>query len=223
MKPGSLIIFNFKKGGIFSSGQRLFTHYWLPGNSPKKYAKSYATHVALVSHDIEGVPSYFGSELSTCHIPLDEFAKNPDVDYIVFEPTKLFTEKNISDVLTRIYKEYAGRTYGFSQIPWFIYRGLVENLTSIDMRKARNPFPKNSICSEVGYRALSYYSETFNISEIPALLNQYRMDSFHAGDMLTTLLQLSRFFTVSEMRWTTPLPEELPLVLSANTITKQKP
>lgn len=208
MKPGSIIIFNWKRGGFFSTAQRIFTHYWIPGKSPKHYAKSYVTHTAIVSHDIEGIPSYFGAEMATAHQPLDVFLLDSEVEYIVFEPTG-FIEKEISLVLQRTYKEYAARTYAFTQIPWFVWRWLIETFTRIDMRNGRNPFIKNAICSEVVWKALAYYGETANGKGIQAIIDLWRTDSTHAGDIFVVLKMLPKQFTVTEKRWTTPLPPEL--------------
>jgi hypothetical protein len=207
MKPGSIVVFNWKKGGFFSSGQRLFTHYWINGSSPGSYAHSYCTHTAIISHDVEGIPSYFGAELATAFQPVTVFTEDSDVDYIVFEPIG-FNEADLNIVLERIYKEYAARGYGFMQIAWFIYRWLMETFTHVDMRKKHNWFNRGTICSEVAFRNLSYLGEIEHGKEIPPIINQWLLDSAHAGDVLVMLLMMPTLFKITEQRWTTPLPKE---------------
>jgi hypothetical protein len=95
------------------------------------------------------------------------------------------------------------------QIAWFIWRYLGEIFTHVDMRKRHNIFNRGTICSEVAFRYLSYLGEIDHGKAISPIINQWLLDSAHAGDVLVMLKMLPNLFKITESRWTTPLPKQL--------------
>lgn len=166
MKPGSVIIFNNKRPHILSWGQKVFTGQpW--------------THTAVGIPDVLGVESYIGADLLVDIQPTDRFRGDPKMEYLIFAPVG-FTDKEIEDALRYTYARFAGRTYGFAQLLWFIERWFFWTIFKKDIRKWHNHFPNGTICSELAWHFMWYLGARY-----PALrteLDNWRPDTFHSGD-----------------------------------------
>ena len=184
-KAGSVVVFNATKGGWFSSAQRLFT------GQP-------FTHTAVFTYPVCNQTSYMGADMVVSIQPWGNAVNNPTMDYIVYTPVG-FTEEQIQVALAQTYIKFAANEYGFAQVLWFVYRGLMWSVFKKDVRKQHNFFPNGVICSELGWWYFYFLGE-FQ-PKIRDFINQWRPDTFHSGDTAYVLHSLKEFFMVDTMRW----------------------
>lgn len=201
---GWIVCINSKKGGIFSWGQRHFTHLWVPGQSPRKLFRSFFTHSALIFQKFLGNPTVLEADLAVAVTPfLKEVVNNTTKDYKIFA-VRGFTDAQLVRAMEQVFLRFAGEDYGIWQIPFFIYRWFLE-LFHRDVRKFPNWFPDHVICSELVWWFFYFLSD-----DMPALrsfINQWNSNNFHAGDTYTVCMSFPKTFVLVEERWTTPLPE----------------
>ncbi len=225
MQPGDILVFNGQKpstflgtrlkGTLFEAGERWFTNYWIPGQSPNRYVSGDATHVAIVLDKVRGKLCYFGAELTADLHPIDDFINDRDIDYLCFSP-KNIGQAAIDYALDWIWNEYRNQLYSFGSIPFYIARDFGERCLHKDCRRWRNPVTKLPICSKIGYHYTLKLFETGATAaqqhEAEEIWNQWRMESFHATDMIVLLSLLPQFFALTEGRWSAKIPKELGLV-----------
>jgi len=185
---GSIISFNAKKGGWFSTVQRFFT------------GKPY-THSAIVVPDVVGVPSYLGADLTVDIQPIDVFLDSETIDYQVWEWIGI-PVKRIMDALQFVYLRYAGETYGFLQVLWFVYSWFMRKVFRKDVRKTHNPFPNHPICSEVTWWMC--YRVVYDNPKLVRILNEWRPDTFSSGDQAEVMKRFAAEGAVRKRaeRWT---------------------
>ena len=164
---GAVIVMAYKHFHVLSLGQRVFTRQpW--------------THTAIMLDPIVGVDSFIGADLTVDVQPFAHIRDDHEAyDYVVFDPLE-FTTEQITAALAQTYTRFAGKTYGFLQLLWFIERWTMWTLFKKDVRKWHNPFPNGTICSEVVWWYLWFLGEYR--PEIRTLLDHWRSDTFHAGD-----------------------------------------
>lgn len=183
VQPGDVIIYNQKKGGFFAAAQRFFTG--MP-----------YTHAAIGFGDVKGFESVLEALFAIATTPFRRAREDMSVDFEVWR-IKGVAQERIDAALQKAYDRFAGETYGFLQILWFIYRWLNEKIGR-DVRKQGNWFPDHLICSEVVYEFLWDVS-----AEIPSLrkkLDEWNSNSFHAGDVHTVCASLPDVFELVEKR-----------------------
>ena len=186
IQQGDILLINNKSFNLFSIGQRLFT------------GQSY-THVA-VGMDVLNTPSYMGADQLVVVQQFDNLV-NANEDYQVWRPVA--NKDKIKEALTEIYKQCGAETYGYLQIPWFIYRWFWEKFgRNVKHKRPWFSNPKQVICSELGWKYLSIlYKDNQTVINF---LNQWAPKCFHSGDMKTVvyfLKYLTLFNKVGE-RWT---------------------
>lgn len=185
---GSILCFNAKKGGWFSSAQRLFTR--------QPY-----THSAVVMPPVVGIQSYLGADLTVDIQPISKFVDDQTMDFQVWEWVGVTPERT-NLALTTTYVRHAGQTYGFWQILWFVYRWFCEQVLRKDVRKQHNWFPNNPICSEVTWWTCKYMvGDNWTLLNI---LNEWRPDTFHSGDQADVMRRFEQLGAVRKVceRWT---------------------
>ena len=189
---GQIIVFNSLQGGIFSIGQRFFTR--MP-----------YTHVAITVEPMWGVDMYFGAEASAVTQPFNNIIKEESRLYQVYRPMG-WTKPQIDNAIAQTFIRYAGETYGYFQIVWFIYRWIAESWPfKADVRKLHNFFPNKTICSEIAWWYLWHlYEERPDLVQLKDKLDEWRPDTFHAGDAARVLKSFPELFILTEERWTGP-------------------
>jgi hypothetical protein len=186
---GSIITFNSKKGGWFSSAQRFFTR--------KPY-----THSAVVFPDELGVPSFFGADMAVDKKPVAQFENNTTVDYQVWEWVGI-PKRHIEAVLREIYVTFAGETYDFLQVLWFVYRWFMEVFLHKDVRKRKNWFAttKHPICSELTWNVCQLM--TIDNPVCQSILHEWSPETFHSGDQAEVMQRFEKLGVVRKVyeRW----------------------
>jgi hypothetical protein len=193
MRPyGQIICFNNLNPYFFSKGQRFFTR--MP-----------YTHVAMMFPDVLGVESYFGADETADLKPTSRFLNDEKMLYQMYMPQG-WTDEQIRIALTKIYNRYAGETYGYMQIAWFMVRGVMEGWPFYkDVRRWHNFFPKHPICSEIAWWYLWFlYEARPELTQLRDKLNEWRPDTFHAGDSHTVVMSFPDLFKFTEERWSDP-------------------
>ena len=186
MKLGSVIIFNSTKGGRFSAAQRFFTR--MP-----------YTHVAGSIGTVSGEESILEAKMSVSVTPWKHVLDNKTEEYFIFEPTSALKQKDIEDALYYVYDRFAGETYGFLQLLWFVYRWIAESWPfKADVRKKGNWFPDNQICSEVWWWYLHELATKY--PDISNVIEEWNSNSVNAGDMFMILRRLPKYFTLTQTR-----------------------
>lgn len=186
-RPGSVILFNAKKGGWFSVAQRFFTR--------KPY-----THCSVVMPPILTIPTHIGADELVSLKPIKRFLDDPNMDFQVYE----FVKERLGwtgTALASIYLNHAGKKYGYFQTLWFVWRWFNQFIIKRNIRKHHNWFPNNPICSELTWR----YCELM-LADDPVgmmILNEWRPDTFHSGDQAEVLQRLERLGVVRKVyeRW----------------------
>jgi hypothetical protein len=192
LKPGSIVIFSNHAKDFFTVGQKLFTHEWLIGASPKKFKQGIMTHAAIVWFPEAGEDALFEAKLATTIRP---FAMSSGQKHWIYE-LQGFTDDQIKETLYEIYKEKAGSDYGFLEIPWFIYRYFME-LFHKDVRKQHTWFPGGNICSQDVWYFLEKLATKWNKPDLAAILNEWRSTTFHASDVRTVAVAMPKYFKLT--------------------------
>lgn len=183
MKVGSLIIQNCTKGGWFSTLQRFFTR--MP-----------YTHVAGFIGDVNGIPSVLEAKQSIATTPWHVTTDDPTIEFYIFEPTDKIDRLVIESAVIRVYDYFAGRSYAYLQLLFFLYRWLMEGWPFYkDVRKQHNPFVNGDICSEVWYAFLQDLSTVY--PDIAPVLNEYTRNTVNAGDMYNILIRLPQYYKLT--------------------------
>lgn len=110
------------------------------------FTNSYWTHNFIVCSGMYGEPAALEADLKVQLVPMDKEygAKNND-SYEIWRPTKA-SMKDRDYAARTTYVEYAGETYGFLQISWFVWAWLC---VKIGVKPGSNWFPSGVICSEL--------------------------------------------------------------------------
>jgi hypothetical protein len=169
---------NATKGGWFSSAQRFFTR--MP-----------FTHVAVKIDNVMGMPSYFEANMVATIVPSWTYEDNATVEYEIFQP--IARETSIRSAVSSIYARYAGSTYGYTQVLYFVWRWFF-GLFGKDIRKWKNPIPNGDICSEIVYVYIRYLASLENRQEILDYLDEWNENTVHAGDIHTICTRFPWFF-----------------------------
>lgn len=177
---GDIVLLNRKKGGWFSSAQRFFTG--MP-----------YTHCTFSIGEICGVESVLSADEKIVVLPLDSYFTETDTDIEIYRIT---CDKNkIEYSIKKVFVNYSGFWYGFTQVIWFIWRWLMEKF-DMDVRRKNNPFKSGIICSELVY----YYLVELNLPEIKKDLEAFTPDTIHAGDIANILKNNADVFRLREKK-----------------------
>lgn len=190
IRPGSVVVFSNKKNAAFSVLQKLITHEWIDGVSPRKFKHGDKTHSAIFWYPEANADAIFEAYLCTT---IDPWIKHQaDTRYWVFEPTG-YTDEEIQSALFELYNKDAGEGYGFFELPWYVYRFVMEWFHK-DVRHQHNWFPGGNICSQDVFNFLYILSR--NRPALRAYLDQWRSTTFHSSDTYTVMLNPVTQFTL---------------------------
>lgn len=163
---GDVILLNRKKGGWFSFLQRKFSG--LP-----------FTHCAISAGFILGEESCFSASEMILLERLQAYYEEDGTDITIYHlPT--ISDQIKYDTIKELYKTYNGQFYGFLQLLFFVYRFLGEKL-GFDMRRKKNWFPKNIICSEMLW--YYFYMLREHIPGMSKVLDQWNPNNVFAGEI----------------------------------------
>jgi hypothetical protein len=183
VQSGNIVVFNVTKGYWFAAAQRFFTG--MP-----------YSHAAIGFGEVKGDESILEAIFAIAITPFKKTRESTATDFEVWR-IKNVPQTRIEEAVKRAFERWAGETYGFAQILWFIYRWLNEKIGR-DVRKQGNWFPDHLICSEVAYNYLWDISE-----QVPSLrkkLDEWNSNSFHAGDVHSVCAGLPEVFELVERR-----------------------
>lgn len=165
-KQGDIILLNRhgKESNWFSNAQRFFTR--MP-----------YTHSALVLGKVKGLMSVLSADELVVVIPVNRYLEEEGTDIEVYRP-KFVDWVLINQLMPDLYQKHAGKPYGYLQLLYFVFRWLAESF-KIDVRKWKNPFTNNDICSELIFEYLLLTGS----KPILFALSDYRLDNVHVGDI----------------------------------------
>lgn len=86
-------------------------------------------------------------------------------------------EQDMVIALSRCFNNYAGKTYGYLQLLWFIWRWAASKF-GMDVRRCRNWLPGGVICSELVYWYLFYLGGEFR-----KLIEPFTSNTIQAHDI----------------------------------------
>jgi len=178
--PGDVLVLNDRRGGWFSSTQRLVTG--MP-----------FTHSAVFVGDVLGIPSVFEAREVATFYPVANYLGNPNVDYVVYRPVLAWAGEK-GEALRGTYTRFAASIYGYFQLVWFLWRRFWE-IFGVDMRNKKNHFPLGDICSEIVYRYLWALPQT---SETNAILSEWNDNTVHSGDINVICRRLPTMVKIGE-------------------------
>jgi hypothetical protein len=187
---GHIVAFNSLKGGFIAAAERFFTR--------SKY-----NHVSVVIPPILGIPAHVSATWKVVTEPTSHFLNDPSEMYQMYLPVG-FTTDQLLTVLSRVYNEFSGETYGFLQLLWFVYRWLMESWPfHKDVRRGHNWFPGGPICSEVSWYYMMYLcdQQPKRTELLRAKLNEWRPDTFSPADCVDVMKAFPEIFVLTEQRW----------------------
>lgn len=145
------------------------------------------THSFLVLDEYYGDFQLLDARLSVTLDPLNNILNEGNDVWLYSIPLNETESLRIKNLF---FNNYIGKTYGFSQLIWFVWRRLLELLFKKDMRAKKNWFSEGILCSEIVYNVLMEISKTKPM--LAPYLNKYEVNSFHSGDckeLLDTLVE----------------------------------
>lgn len=165
LELGDIIIMNNKAKGFYRWAIRLVT------------GKPY-THTAVGIGDIAGINSIFEADLCMATTPTDKTINDPLIDYEIYYVNVPETFK--AQMVSELYKAYAGDVYGFLQLPWYLYRRIALWF-GVDIKGHRNWFTGGEVCSEMEFYYLMSISNFF--PKLKTVLDTYTSDTASPGDI----------------------------------------
>lgn len=119
------------------------------------FTRSEWSHTFLLTRPVSHLQTVAVQEANTIVrvVPFGKFyADKVEQKWEIWE-VKGLNQADMDAALSLCFDRYSGVTYGFLQLPWFIWRWLNEKLGR-DIRKTRNPWSKGIICSELVFEFL---------------------------------------------------------------------
>jgi hypothetical protein len=148
-----------------------------------------------------GERSYFGAEEAVDMRPFSDTINDPECDYEIFT-VQGFSQKEIDSVLVEMYNTYAGSTYGFPKLFWFVYRWFMEGVFHKDVRREHNWFPWHQICSEIGWWWFEKLCllQPQRMAPVHSKLHEWNSNTFDTVDPLTVMQQFPEIFVRTESK-----------------------
>jgi len=133
--------------GFYSRAVRFFT-------------KSKWSHCFIVIDNIYGTPAVLEADLKVQVVDFhQEYIEKQDDVYEIYRPIKA-KQEDIAKATEYCYRNYAGKIYGFLQIPWFAIRSILGFFGIKGLGK--NWFPSGIICSELVADYLYFIDPVFH-------------------------------------------------------------
>jgi hypothetical protein len=189
IKYGYILAFNSTNGGFINKAERFFT-------------RSKFNHVSVTIPPVLGIDCHLSAILTVTTEPVYVFMNDESEQYKSYYPIG-FTDKQIEQATTRMFSEFAGKTYGFFQLLWFVYRYFAEGWPFYaDVRKNYNWFPHGPICSEVVWYYLYWLAcSNPNALKLKNKLEEWKPDNFSPADCINIMEEYDNLFTLSYTRW----------------------
>jgi hypothetical protein len=174
--PGLIGFSNNKSGGFLI---RFFT-------------RSKITHNFVFTYPIGGLAAVQEASAKVQIVPFEKnYYRNPNYSYEIYRVRAPFvTQPDIDGAVRKIFKDYAGKKYGWFQLLWFPYRWFKETvLRQKEVYREKNWFTKGVICSELQFWYLKYLDAEFS-----ELLRNYDGDTVQPNDMLQIVKAHPEYF-----------------------------
>jgi hypothetical protein len=177
---GSIILVQNNEGHFLSNAIKFFTK-----RAAKKYGVENWTHSMFYVGKFFNEDFVFSAEAAQSIMPLKKFQK-PKVKYVIYKINDNIKAEDLDNLIKDFFLNYAGDTYGFFQLFWFIYRWIAE-IIGLDVRKKNNWFPTGDICSEMTFRFLTkrleYSNKNVIIKNVLNKLNEWTENTIHPVDL----------------------------------------
>jgi len=188
---GSIILVQNNEGNFISEMIKFFT---------KKFAKKHNirtwTHSMIGVENIRNTEYVFSAEMTQCLMPLKKFKKDK-IKFEIYKVVDYIKEDSLNELIDNFVNKYAGDGYGFFQLPWYIYRWIME-LFNKDVRKQKNWFPSGDICSEMVFRfltqRLSYSVKSEKVNATLKHLYEWTENTIHPVDLGYIIKQHPKVF-----------------------------
>ena len=170
-KCGSIDLLDNENGNFLSKAIRFFTN-------------STISHTDFTMGKIVKEESVLSAQALMSVLPLCTYFWDEYFTFTIYEIEGV-PEKELEKIVRAMYIDFAGKKYGFMQLPWFIYRWFMERLGK-DVRKQHNWFAKNNICSELVWMYLVKVSKGRDYGRFPELyakLNEWNRDTVSPQDI----------------------------------------
>jgi hypothetical protein len=107
---------------------------------------NYYSHTFIILKEFYGDVAVLEADLKCQVVSFKEEYINKNDDYWeIWRPVGVGIGAKLRET-ERCYIKYAGKTYGFLQIPWFIWKRIAK---AIGVNPGKNWFPGGAICSEI--------------------------------------------------------------------------
>ena len=172
----------------------------------KFFTKSPWTHGAVIIGNVVGVPAIFEADEEVITDSADDTINNPDYDVAVYRYVGIrshvaITEEQNITVLGSLFRELAGKGYGYLQIIYYIrrwfwtrpfvskYFGWVLDLVgkSGDPRNWNNWFVGGVLCTELVYKHLAAQGNIVGDSTLLSWLGLWNSNNFSPADLQDTM------------------------------------
>jgi len=189
---GHIVVFNSTKGGFVNRAERFFT-------------RSDYNHTSITIPAVLGVESHISATWKVVTEPISHFMNDESEWYKMYYPVG-FSTNQLIEVLSRVYNEFSGETYGFFQLLWFMYRWLMECWPfRMNMKHGSNWFPSGPICSEICWYYIKYLCEMQpkRMQAVEAKLNEWAPDAFSPADCVEMMEEFPGIFFKVNEHWGT--------------------
>lgn len=131
-------------------------------------------------------------------VPFDShYRDNPESYYDIYQISpSVVSQAEIDAGLKQVFEEYAGMTYGFLQLPWFIWRWINRKFGR-DIHRELNWFNTNIICSG---EVFDYWIYLGLGMIIPTTMSQYHQSTIAPADILSIVKRNPDLFVLVEQK-----------------------
>ena len=147
------------------------------------FATSPVSHAFVVGFKENGlVPSAFEASLKIQKVPMTNYTSDPNQYFELWRIANV-PQDQIDKAVLQLYLDYAGKDYGYLELPWFIWRKL-NALVGRDIRSQANWSSVGTFCSQLAFDLMDgilfsstifapYHANTCTPEDLRQLFRQY--------------------------------------------------
>jgi hypothetical protein len=162
------------------------------------FTDSDRSHAFLITSNVCGEEAVQEASLLVQIVPFgSHYRENPESYYDIYQVSPgVVSQDEIDSALRQVFEEYAGMTYGFLQLPWFIWRW-INSKFGRDIHKELNWFNTNIICSGEVFDFWIYLGLGMII---PKVMSQYHPSTIAPADILAIVKRNPDLFELVEQK-----------------------